>query len=204
MSIGKKLKMRKGGGGGQKKIKRKEIRILVREKATERKNSRWEERWGSGEGKEKRGGGEAAKGRSVENCTSAHVRLILRDDRRLTAEIKTTPRIRLSRSFHLFQPLILSFCFLLSFPHFSSLLGGLSNPPPFPPLSRLITQHNIHAQPPSPVCSHQGVFPKAVNHVLKTRCIGGKTLVYCVCMWVPWMQLIHTNQSWITFTQCSN
>lgn len=40
MSIGKKLKMRKGGGGGQKKIKRKEIRILVREKATERKNSR--------------------------------------------------------------------------------------------------------------------------------------------------------------------
>lgn len=116
-----------------------------------------------------RAGGEreAAKGRSVENYTSAHVSLTLRDDRRLTAEIKTTPLSRLSRSSHIFQSPSCLFCFLLSFPRSSS-----------PPQWSFFLPSRSSTQRPCPghlcLCVHdQGVGLQS-DHPLKTRCIGGK------------------------------
>lgn len=137
----------------------------------------------------------------MENCTSAHVRLILRDDRRLTAEIKTTPYGHLSRSFHLFLPhSCLSVSFLLSLTPFFTWWSV--SPLPSLPFSRLLScnsaEHPCSAT--LAVRSQWGVFSKVINHLNqssatdKVMChriihtVGGKlrsnTPALCVCVFL--------------------
>lgn len=63
----KKSALERRQGWENKKIKTEEIRILSWSKAMERRTRRWEERWGSGEGKAKRGG-EGERGSQGEIC----------------------------------------------------------------------------------------------------------------------------------------
>lgn len=135
----KKSALERRQGWENKKIKAEEIRILSRSKAMERRTRRWEERWGSGEGKAKRGGERQPRGdlwRIVHQLMWDWFSEMTED-----WQLKSKPHCALwSRSFHL-----LSFYFLLSFPRFSSLLGGLFLPFPSPLLSSLVTQHCICA-----------------------------------------------------------
>lgn len=87
--------------------------------------------------KSKERGREAAKGRSVENCASAHVRLILWDDRGLTAQIKTTP----CTVFQIFPSLIVLLPSLFPSLLFSPWWSLPPLPLPSPVLSRNSTQH---------------------------------------------------------------
>lgn len=139
----------------------------------ERRNRKWEERWGSGEGKAKRGGERQPRGalwRTVHQLMWDWFSEMTED-----WLLKSKPHRTFSfPDLFIFFNLAPVFPFPSLFPLFLLSPWCSFSPPPSLFLSSLVTQYNFHVHPPLPVCSHQGVFSGAINHRLKTRRICGK------------------------------
>lgn len=150
--------------------------------------------------KSKERGREAAKGRSVENCASAHVRLILWDDRGLTAQIKTTP----CTVFQIFPSLIVLFPSLFPSLLFSPWWSLPPLPLPSPVLSRNSAQRLCLA--PFACAFTAGCALQSNQSFAKDeKCTGGKLRSNSpqlrVCFfYLLLMQLSHINPSRITFS----